>query len=139
MIINGASEFPVSKVQKAIGGAQGVLITAVSLKAIEQGISLLRRGGTCVLVGIPPGKFAISAFDLVVKAVTVRGSIVGTRADIREAFEYAADGSVAAKVEVRPLEDVNAVFARMKQGRIQGRIVLGLDASSGHAGPAGAL
>ena len=58
---------------------------------------------------------------------------------IREAFEYAVDGSVTARIEVCPLEDVNAVFTRMKQGRIQGRIVLGLNESSGHAGPAGVL
>ncbi|MDU6243777.1 MAG: A/G-specific adenine glycosylase, partial [Bradyrhizobium sp.] len=37
----------------------------------------LRRGGTMVLNGLPPGKFDLSIFDMVLDGITVRGSIVG--------------------------------------------------------------
>ena len=47
----------VKAVQESIGGAHGVLITAVSKTAFAQGTGMLRRGGTCVLNGLPPGIF----------------------------------------------------------------------------------
>lgn len=42
------------------GGANGVLVTAVSTIAFRQAIGMLRRGGTCVLKGLPPGDFPVS-------------------------------------------------------------------------------
>ena len=49
--------------------------------AFKQAIGMLRRGGTCVLNGLPPGEFPVSIFDLVLNGYTIRGSIVGTRLD----------------------------------------------------------
>ena len=51
---------------------------------------MLRRGGTCALVGLPPGDFPTPIFDVVLKRLTIRGSIVGTRKDLQEALEFAA-------------------------------------------------
>lgn len=56
-------------------------LTAVSTMAFKQAIGMLRRGGTCVLNGLPPGEFPVSIFDLVLNGYTIRGSIVGTRLD----------------------------------------------------------
>ena len=51
---NANTEDPVVRIQKEIGGAHGVLVTAVSTSAFRQAIGMLRRGGTCCLVGLPP-------------------------------------------------------------------------------------
>ena len=124
LTLNAATESPINEVRRSIGGAHGVLITAVSLKAVEQGIGLLRRGGTCVLVGIPPGKFALSTFDLVVKGLTVRGSIVGTRQDLSDALQFAAEGKAAATIEIQSLDAINATLDRLRDGKVHGRVVL---------------
>lgn len=105
-------------------GCHGVLVTAVSPKAFEQAVSIIRRGGTMVLNGLPPGKFDLSIFDMVLEGITVRGSIVGTRLDLKEALEIAARGKVAAHISVEPLENINDIFDRMQQGKIDGRIVV---------------
>ena len=52
-------------------------MTAVSTVAFKQAIGMLRRGGTCVLNGLPPGEFPVSIFDVVLNGYTIRGSIVG--------------------------------------------------------------
>jgi alcohol dehydrogenase, propanol-preferring len=119
-------EDPVQAIQKKIGGAHGVLVTAVSLPAFKQAIGMLRRGGTCVLNGLPPGEFPVSIFDLVLNGQTVRGSIVGTRKDLEEALQFAADGKVKATIEKRPLSSINETFDQLKRGKINGRIVLDL-------------
>ena len=123
---NATTEDAVAKIKKETGGAHGVLVTAVSTGAFRQAIGMLRRGGTCSLVGLPPGEFPTPIFDVVLNGLTIRGSIVGTRNDIAEALAFAADGKVKAHYEVEPLEQINSIFDRMRRGAIQGRIVLSL-------------
>jgi propanol-preferring alcohol dehydrogenase len=85
---------------------------------------MLRRGGTCVVVGLPPGDFPTPIFDVVLKRLTIRGSIVGTRKDLQDALQFAADGSVRATLETQPLDAINTVFTRLRHGAVQGRVVL---------------
>lgn len=108
------------------GGAHGVLVTAVSPGAFAQALRLVRRRGTVSLVGLPPGTFATPIFDVVLNRITVRGSIVGTRNDLREAMAFALEGKVRAQVERASLADINQVFARLAQGEVTGRVVLTL-------------
>jgi alcohol dehydrogenase, propanol-preferring len=124
LTVNAAKADPVAFINKEIGGAQGVLITAVSRKAFEQGLAMLARGGTASLVGLPPGDFPLSIFDTVLKGVTVRGSIVGTRLDLEESLDFAAEGRVKATVATDTLDDINKIFDRMRRDEIQGRVVL---------------
>ena len=106
------------------GGAHGVLVTAVSPPAFQQAIACVRRRGTVALVGLPPGDFPTPIFDVVLKRITVRGSIVGTRRDLAESIAFAVDGKVRATVSARPLEQVNAVLDDLRAGRIEGRVAL---------------
>jgi propanol-preferring alcohol dehydrogenase len=108
------------------GGAHGVLVTAVSPKAFALGVDLLRRHGTMALCGLPPGDFPLSIFDVVLNAKTVRGSIVGTRSDLAECLTFAAEGKVKVTYTTAPLEDINHIFDQMKDGKIDGRIVMEL-------------
>jgi propanol-preferring alcohol dehydrogenase len=115
---------PADEVQRLIGGAHGALVTAVSPVAFSQAIGMLRRGGTMSLVGLPPGSFQTPIFDVVLKRLTIRGSIVGTRADLTEALAFAARGKVRATFETQPLDAINDVFVRLETGDINGRVVL---------------
>ncbi|MDN3236102.1 alcohol dehydrogenase AdhP [Pseudomonas sp. WAC2] len=120
---------PAGYLKKEIGGAHGALVTAVSPKAFEQAIGMTRRGGTIALNGLPPGEFPLSIFDMVLNGTTVRGSIVGTRLDLQEALEFAGEGKVKATVAAEPLENINDIFSRMHEGKIEGRIVIDMSLS----------
>lgn len=124
--IDAKTQDPAREIQKQIGGAHGVLVTAVSPIAFNQAVGMLRRGGTCVLNGLPPGEFPVSIFDVVLNGYTIRGSIVGTRLDLEEALAFAGEGKVKATIETLPLESINQVFSRLKRGQVNGRVVLGL-------------
>jgi propanol-preferring alcohol dehydrogenase len=106
------------------GGAHGVLITAPSLIAFKQGVGMTRKTGTCVLVGLPPGEFPVPLFDVVANCITIRGSFVGTRADMAEALAFAALGKVKVDFELQPLAAINDVFERLEQGKVPSRVVL---------------
>ena len=124
--VNAVAEDPAAKIQKQLKGAHGVLVTAVSPPAFKQAIGMLRRRGTCVLIGLPPGEFPVPIFDVVLSRYTIRGSIVGNRKDLEEALAFAAAGKVKATIEEAPLEAINDVFTRLRQGRVSGRVVLNL-------------
>jgi propanol-preferring alcohol dehydrogenase len=128
LTVNALHVDPVSFLKKEIGGAHGVLVTAVSIKAFEQAQGMLRRGGTVVLNGLPPGFFPVSIFDMVLEGITLRGSIVGTRLDLQESLAFAAEGKVKATIMTEKLEHINTVFEQLKQGKINGRIVLDMGA-----------
>jgi len=124
--IDAKTQDPPKEIQKQIGGAHGVLVTAVSPIAFKQAVGMLRRGGTCVLNGLPPGEFPVSIFDVVLNGYTIRGSIVGTRLDLEQSLAFAAEGKVRATIETLPLESINDVFSRLRKGQVNGRVVLGL-------------
>lgn len=122
--VNAAEEDPVDAIQRLTGGAHGVLVTAVHPSAFGQAIGMVRRGGTIVFNGLPPGDFPAPIFDIVLKAITVRGSIVGTRQDMIEAIEFFERGQVRPRVHGRTLKEINTVFDEMKAGAIDGRVVI---------------
>jgi alcohol dehydrogenase, propanol-preferring len=127
--VNAAKGDPAPAIRKATGGTHGAIVTTAAPRAFEQAVGLLRGGGTCVYIGIPGGKkdwVRNSIAALAGAELTVRGSNVGTRADLAEAIAFAANGLVTAKVERQPLGRANQVLARMREGRILGRVVLAL-------------
>ena len=131
LAVNAGSGTAIEEVVEATGGgAHGVLVTAVSPPAFAQAIGMTRRRGTVSLVGLPPGHFPTPIFDVVLKRITIRGSIVGTRRDLDEAIAFAADGKVNATIRTAPLEKINDIFAKLKEGRVDGRMVLDLQGSS---------
>jgi propanol-preferring alcohol dehydrogenase len=133
LAFNARSPGVVEEILKATdGGAHGILVTAVSPPAFGQALQLARRRGTVSLVGLPPGDFPTPIFDVVLKRITVRGSIVGTRRDLDEAVAFAVDGKVKAHITKAPLEDINEIFQRLSSGQVDGRMVL--DISQGTAG-----
>ncbi len=126
LVVNYRDGDPGEAVHDLVGGAHAALVTAVSESTFPQALSMLRRGGTVSLVGLPPGTFPLSIFDTVLRGLTVRGSIVGTRLDMREAIDFFTRGAVETKYELRPLEAVNDIFSTMATGTIDGRMVLDL-------------
>ena len=124
LVVNALKVDPAAEIQRKIGGAHAVLVTAVHPSAFGQAIGMARRGGTIVFNGLPPGTFPGSIFDIVLKGLTIRGSIVGTRQDLQEALDFYARGQIHPTVSTRGLDEVNVVFDEMKHGKIDGRVVI---------------
>src|SRR5262249_15997349 len=111
--VNARGTDPAAYLKKEIGGAHGGLVTAASPKAFEQALGMVRRGGTVVLNGLPPGSFPLPIFDMVLRGITLCGSIVGTRLDLREALDLAGEGAVRATVETAQLDENDDGFDRL--------------------------
>ncbi|WP_299821054.1 alcohol dehydrogenase AdhP [uncultured Jannaschia sp.] len=123
-VINAKEVDPAKEVSSNLGGVHGALVTAPSRPAFAQAVGMLRKHGTLSLVGIPPGDFPLPIFEVVLKRLTVRGSIVGTRLDLAESLALAAEGKVETEFAWDELDNINAIFDRMREGKIEGRVVL---------------
>lgn len=125
-VVNSLSEDPVAKAKEVTSdlGLDAVVITAVSKTPFNQAIDVVKAGARVVAVGLPVDKMDLDIPRLVLDGIQVVGSLVGTREDLKEAFQFAADGKVVPKVTKRPIEDVNDIFEEMEQGKVTGRMVI---------------
>ncbi|NUT47576.1 MAG: zinc-dependent alcohol dehydrogenase [Saccharothrix sp.] len=122
--VNARTTDPAAAIQ-ALGGADVAIATAASPKSFEQAFACLRRGGRLVCVGLPAdGVLPVPVFDLVLKGVTVVGSIVGTRQDLAEVFALHAAGRTRVIARSRKLDEVNDSFAEILDGRVPARLVI---------------
>jgi alcohol dehydrogenase, propanol-preferring len=121
--VNAAEEDPAAAIQK-LGGADQAIALAVSAKSFEQAYRSLRRGGTLVFVALPAeNHIELPIFETVLNGITVVGSIVGTRVELREVFELHAAGKTRVIRETRSFAEVNEAIADVEGGRVPARIV----------------
>jgi len=122
-VVNAAKTDPAEAIQK-LGGADVAVALAASPRAFEQAFASLRRGGRLVCVALPAdGTMSIPIFDLVLKGITVKGSIVGTRNDLAEVFRLHAAGRTRVVAAGRKLDDVNACMDEVLSSQVPARLV----------------
>ena len=85
--------------------------------------AMLARGGTYSIVGFG-GMVAVPSVALVGGENTVMGNLVGTWIDLWEILQLHAAGRLVLKTEVHPLDSVNDVLAKLRDGEVTGRAVL---------------
>ena len=125
IVINGHEvEDVAALIQEKTGGAHSAVVTAVSKVAFNQAVDSVRAGGRVVAVGLPSEMMDLSIVKTVLDGIQVIGSLVGTRKDLEEAFQFGAEGLVIPVVQKRPVSDAVDVFDEMEAGSIQGRMVL---------------
>ncbi|CAH0149286.1 zinc-dependent alcohol dehydrogenase [Rhodococcoides fascians] len=121
--VNSATTDPVEAIQ-ALGGADVAIVLAVIPSVFDQAFRSLRRGGRLVCVSMPAhGVFPIPIFETVVGGISVLGSIVGTRTDLREVFALHEAGRTTVSAVSRKLDEVNDCFDDLMAGRVTARQV----------------
>jgi len=123
-LVNAATHDAATTVA-ALGGADVAIVLAAAPDAFEQAFRSLRRGGRLICVGLPAdGTITLPIFDVVLRGITVKGSIVGTRKDLADVFELHAAGRTKIIAETRKVEEINEIFADVLAGRVPARVVL---------------
>ena len=134
LLVNPTREDAAKVIQEKTGGAHAAIVTAVSRAAFNSSVDAVRAGGRVVAVGLPSEEMDMSIPRLVLDGIEVVGSLVGTRKDLEEAFQFGAEGLVAPVVQTRSLEETNDIFQEMRDGKIQGRMVIDMKKSAAHCG-----
>lgn len=125
LVVNGKEVEDVADyIQEKTGGTHSAVVTAVSKVSFNQAVDRVSAGGTVVAVGLPSEYMELSIVKTVLDGIRVVGSLVGTRKDLEEAFDFGAQGLVVPVVETVPVDTAVKVFDQMEKGEIQGRKVL---------------
>jgi D-arabinose 1-dehydrogenase-like Zn-dependent alcohol dehydrogenase len=126
----GASVYIDSKATDAakelqkMGGAQVILATAPSSKAMSELIDGLGPNGKLMVVGATIDPIEVTPVQLIFGSKAVQGWAAGTPTDSEDTMRFAELSGVRAMVETYPLEKAGEAYARMMSGQAQFRVVL---------------
>ena len=107
-----------------LGGAQTILATAPSSKAMSELIDGLAPTGKFVVVGISSDPIEVTPLQLITGERSLQGSAVGTPTDSEDTLNFSALTGVRPMIETYPLEQAEEAYARMMSGHAQFRVVL---------------
>lgn len=124
LLINRHDSDVSKTIQEKVGGVHSSVVTAVNKDAFTTAINALRPDGKLVAVALPKGDMALNIDKTVLDGIQVAGSLVGTRQDLKETFQFGSEGKVKPIVQTCKLEDINQVIDDMKNNKIVGRMVV---------------
>lgn len=107
-----------------LGGAQVVLATAPSSKAMSELFDGLGPNGKLMVIGVAFDPLEVTPVQLVTGSRTIQGWASGTSADEEDTLRFAELTGVRAMIETYPLEKAAEGYARMMSGKAQFRVVL---------------
>lgn len=132
--INSMKEDLWQAVKKITGGygADYVFITVGSRDAIEQGIGLMRRGGTVVIVGMPPtgARVVFEPADIAEDGLCILGSKMGStrlQTDVPKLIDLYLNGELKLDELITtryPLDDINEAIASVHQAEALGNVIV---------------
>jgi len=109
----------------ATGGVRAACDFVGSEKSLQFSTGVLARGGKVVVTGLLGGNFSIAAAMIVIKAMTIEGTLTGTLAEARELLDLARAGKIAPiPTHDRPLNQAQAALDDLRADRVVGRTVL---------------
>jgi propanol-preferring alcohol dehydrogenase len=124
--IDGAAADAVKQIQDGTGGGAWSVIDFVGSSAtVKLAVDSLIKGGTVIVVGLFGGDVTLPTPYLPMRAMSLRGSYVGSQSDMAELLDLVKrSGMPGVPIRTRRLEEVNAALNDLRAGKIVGRVVL---------------
>ena len=123
--IDSTTQDPAQELGK-LGGANLIVSTLTSAKALDWAIDGLAPAGKLLVVGAPDGPVAINPFPLLLGRRTVAGWPSGTGMDSEDTLKFSALTGVRPMIETYPLEKAEEAYQRMMSGKARFRVVITL-------------
>lgn len=105
-------------------GVAAAVVCTDSLPANEWALTLLRIGGTLVLLGLPPEKWRFDASIIVFRELTLRGSYVASRESTERMMSAVEKSRVESHLTVIPFNKVPEVVDAYQEKSFRGRLVV---------------
>jgi Zn-dependent alcohol dehydrogenases len=123
MYIDSKAVNAAAELQK-LGGAQVILATAPSSKAMSELIDGLGPNGKLMVVGAAFEPIEVTPIQLIMGVRSIQGWAAGTPTDSEDTLRFAEHTGVRPMIETYPLEKAAEAYARMMSGNAQFRVVL---------------
>ncbi|MBI5878830.1 MAG: Zn-dependent alcohol dehydrogenase [Chloroflexi bacterium] len=131
-LINGRSEDAIKKVRELVKGGVDWSFEVIGLPAtMEQAYAMIRKGGTAVMVGMPPSasKVSFPAFSFFAEEKTVKGSMFGSARpsidiprvlDLYKHHQLQLDELISRHY---PLERINEAYEALARGEVARSVI----------------
>lgn len=123
LYIDSTTQDPAAELKK-LGGANVILSTLTSAKALEWALDGLALAGKLIVVGAPDGPVVVNPFPLLLGRRSVMGWPSGTGMDSEDTLKFSALTGVKPMVETYPLEQAEQAYERMMSGKARFRVVI---------------
>jgi alcohol dehydrogenase (NADP+) len=104
-----------------------ILDTVSAPHDLNMYLSLLRRDGHMVLVGLPEKPAAVSAFSLAFGRRSLAGSGIGGIAETQEMLDYCGRHEIDSDIEMIPIQKINEAYERMRRNDVKYRFVIDME------------
>jgi len=121
--IDNKATNPVEALKK-MGGAQVILATAPSSKAMSELFDGLGPNGKLVVIGATTDPIEVTPAQIITGSRSIQGWAAGTAADSEDTLRFAELSGVRPMIETYPLEKAGEAYARMMSGKAEFRVVL---------------
>ncbi len=124
--IDGAAPDAVKQIHAATGGGAWAVVDFVgSSQTVNLAVSAIVKGGTVVVVGLFGGDVTLPTPFLPLRAMTLRGSYVGSQSEMAELLELVnRAGLPTVPIRTRSLDEVSDALGDLRAGKVVGRVVL---------------
>ncbi len=125
-LIDPSADGAARELFKATGGGVAAAIDFVgAASTFDFGYNALRKGGTLVMVGLFGGSTSFVPAMVAMRSVNVRGSYVGSLAEMNELMAIARSGKLPPlPLTSQPLANATQALEDLRAGRIRGRTIL---------------
>ncbi|MCM2325217.1 MAG: NAD(P)-dependent alcohol dehydrogenase [Candidatus Woesearchaeota archaeon] len=87
-------------------------------------LSLLKRNGSLVTVGVPSDAFKVMAFSLIRNRRSFSGSLIGGIKETQEMLDYCAEKNITSDIELIDMKDINDAYKRLLKSDVKYRFVI---------------
>ena len=126
----GADEFYATsdpETFKKLAGSFDLIINTVGVKMdLNPYMSLLKKDGSLVLVGVPEEQNSIHAFSVIVGRKSLAGSMIGSIKETQEMLDFCGEKNIVSDIEITPIDKVNEAYERMLKSDVRYRFVIDL-------------
>ena len=121
-LMNTLSDAFLEEVDRAID-REAPIATQIE-QAIDTYLSLLRRDGAFVMVGLPPGPLPVQAESLVNFRLSFAGSSIGGIRETQEMLDFCAEHRIGAEIEVISGAQIDRAWDRVVDSSVRYRFVI---------------
>ncbi len=124
----GADEVVISKDDAQMrkhGGSFDLILDTVSAEHdMNAYLSLLKRDGTLVVVGVPGKPLSVAPFSVIVNRRSLAGSSIGGVPETQEMLDFCGQHGITCDIEMIRIDQLNEAYTRMLKSDVKYRFVI---------------
>lgn len=102
-----------------------LMINTVSAKIdLSNYLTLLKREGTMVMLGVSPDALDLISFPLIMQRRNLAGSLIGGLKETQEMLDFCSKHNITSDIELIPIQQINEAYEKTIKSQVKYRFVI---------------